>query len=157
MAINVKGTEIWFYDATASSPAVVKVGCPTGLGGLGGARDQNEVPPCFDSDEKQFLPGMITPGSADLQINYDPAVVSHTRMHELYRAGTVLSFVIGLAGDTTAPTWSGTAWVLATGRNWLKFTGYFSDYSFDFAVGGVVSSAIPVQLSTGLIPVKATT
>lgn len=154
MAINTKGTEIWFYDEEKSE--VVKVGCPTGLGGLGGARDQNEVTPCLDSEEKEFLPGMITPGQGDLAINYDPAVVSHTRMHELYRQGKVLKFVIGLAGDKTAPTHAGADWTLATSRHWLKFTGYFSDYSFDFALGGVVSATIPVQLSTGLVPVPAT-
>lgn len=155
MAVNTKGTEIWFYDE--ENAQVVKVGCPTSLGGLGGARDQNEVTPCLDSEEKEFIPGMITPGSADLAINYDPKTISHTRMHELYREGKILNFVIGLAGSKSAPTWTATTWTLPTDRHFLKFTGYFSDYSFDFAVGGVVSSSIPVQMATGLIPVPATT
>lgn len=157
MALNVRGTEIWFYDSEESK--VVKVGCPTSLSGIDGARDQVEVPACLDAEDKEFLAGQITPGTAAIDINYDPKTVSHTRMHELYREGKVLPFVVGMAGSKTAPTWglSDDDWDLPTDRSFLKFTGYFANYSFEFPSGGTVSSAIPVQMSTTAIPVPATT
>jgi len=46
MSVKTQGTELYFV----SSAAVLKLTCPTGITGLGGARDQIETT-CLDNTE----------------------------------------------------------------------------------------------------------
>lgn len=145
MAVNTRGTELWFYDDENS--AVVKIGCPTNISLPHGTRDQIEVPPCLDANSKVYMSGLITPGEASLSINFDPEDTSHVRMHELFLKGDNLKFALGFSGSTTAPTWGSTDWTIPTARNFVTFDGYFSSYSMEFAAGATVTGEVPIQIS----------
>lgn len=145
MAIKTQGTQLYFIDPDDAS--VVTVGCVTGLSGMTAARDQIETT-CLDSAARTYDAGMATPGQAQFGINFDTSDASHVRMHELYRAGTTLTWAIGWSDGTTAPTVdTASRFNLATSRSWIEFEGYISDLPFDFALNDVVKSNISIQVS----------
>jgi hypothetical protein len=145
MAKKTQGTELYFIDPDTF--AVRKVGCVTALNGLTAGRDQIETT-CLDSEAREYMAGMATPGAAQFTINFDPADASHVRLHELYVAGTTLDFALGWSDGTgIAPTSDSTAFDLPTTRTWIAFEGYVSDLPFDFALNSVVSSQVSIQVS----------
>lgn len=152
MSVRTQGTELWFLDPETGDP--VKVGCVTTLSGLTAARDQIETT-CLDSSARTYEAGMATPGAAAFTVNFDPADESHTRLHELYVAGTKVEWALGW-GDYTpwlpalGPVPTGDTagnFNLPTTRSWITFNGYVSDLPFDFALNTVVTSNISVQVS----------
>jgi len=148
MALDTQGTNLYFIDLDgATDPAVIAVGCPTGISGFSSPRDQREVT-CLEDLARQYEAGMITPGALTITLNFDPADTSHIRMHELYNAGTTLSFAIGLSDGTAAPTLdTDNDFEFPTSRSFLQFDGYISDFPFDFALASNVSSSVAVQMS----------
>jgi len=144
MAVKTQGTQLYFIDPDTF--AVTPVGCVTTLTGLTAGRDQIEVT-CLDSDAREYLAGMATPGAAQFTINSDPADVSHVRLHELYVEGTTLDWAIGWSDGTAAPTSDSTAFTLPSTRSWITFEGYLSDFPFDFALASAVTSNISIQVS----------
>jgi len=144
MAKKTQGTELYYIDP--DTYAVTKVGCVTGINGLTAGRDQIETT-CLDSDARTYEAGMATPGAAQFTINFDPADASHTRLHELYVAGTTLDWALGWSDGTAAPTSDSTDFDLPTTRTWITFEGYVSDLPFDFALNSVVSSQVAIQVS----------
>ena len=144
MAIKTQGTELYFIDPDDFS--VVTVGCVTTITGLTAARDQIETT-CLDSDARTYVSGMATPGAAQFTVNVDTADESHVRLHELYVAGTTVDWAIGWSDGTAAPTSDSTAFTLPTSRSWVEFSGYISDFPFDFALNAVVGSNISLQIS----------
>lgn len=48
--VRTQGTELFFVDnsVTTSDPDLIKLACPTGIQGLGGAKDQIETT-CLDT------------------------------------------------------------------------------------------------------------
>ena len=145
MAKKTQGTELYFIDPDTFT--VSKVGCVTQLSGLTAGRDQIETT-CLDSDAREYMAGMATPGAAQFTINFDPADASHVRLHELYVAGTTLDWALGWSDGTgITPTSDSTAFDLPTTRTWITFEGYVSDLPFDFALNAVVSSQVSIQVS----------
>lgn len=144
MAKKTQGTELYYIDPDTFQ--TTKVGCVTGINGLTAGRDQIETT-CLDSDARTYEAGMATPGAAQFTINFDPGDASHTRLHELYVAGTTLDWALGWSDGTAAPTSDSTAFDLPTTRTWITFEGYVSDLPFDFALNSVVSSQVAIQVS----------
>lgn len=142
MAINTRGTEMWFYDETNSQ--VVKIGCPTAISPVGGARDSFESPTCLDGNKQKFTGG-ITWEDLTISINLDPKDASHKRLWELFKAGAEnIPFAIGFADGTAAPTWSANAWVLAKTRSWYNLKGSVLSDSSDFSGDSVVTATISI-------------
>ncbi len=145
MAIKTQGTELYYIDPDTF--AVAKVGCVTTLTGLTAGRDQIEVT-CLDSDAREYLAGMATPGAAQFTINADPTDTSHVRLHELYTEGTTIDWALGWSDGTgTAPTSDSTAFTLPSTRTWITFSGYLNDFPFDFALNSAVTSNVSIQVS----------
>lgn len=145
MAKKTQGTELWFLDPYTDQP--VKVGCVTTINGLTAARDQIETT-CLDSQARTYEAGMATPGQATFGINFDPADASHVRLHELYREGTSLAWILGWSdGPGITPTVDSSTLVGGAGRSWISFDGYVSDLPFDFSLNAVVASTVSVQVS----------
>ena len=72
--VKTQGTELYFVDAsvTASAPDLVKMSCPTGVQGLGGAKDQIETT-CLDATtDKEFAGGLGNPGTVSVPFNLIP-------------------------------------------------------------------------------------
>jgi hypothetical protein len=134
-------------EATAGW-SLVAVGCPTGITGLGGGRSQVDVT-CLDSQEMEYEPGMANPSAVTVNLNFDPAKISHQELWNLFEDGTTLHWVIGLSDGTAAPTidtGSGTV-TYPTTRSWIDFNGYISDFPFDAAINNVYKSAMQIQRS----------
>jgi hypothetical protein len=92
MAIRSQGTELFFVDTyTSGAPAVTKLTCPTGISGLGGARDQIDSSCLDNTDDRTFLPGLGTPGQVSVPFTLDPTAASHDVLFDLKADGAVLN------------------------------------------------------------------
>ena len=70
-SIKTQGTHIHFVDASGSSPAVVKLACPTGVSGLGGAKDQIEDT-CLDATEDKTYVAGLKDASGRVSVRFTP-------------------------------------------------------------------------------------
>lgn len=145
MALDTQGTNLYFINPATSLG--VLVGCPTGISGISAPRDERDVT-CLEDLARRFEAGMLTPGSASINLNFDPADTSHVLLHELYQAGTSLTWCIGLSDGTAAPTvGSDDDFDFPATRSYLRFEGYVSDFPFEFAIAANVTSGISVRMS----------
>ena len=150
MAIKTQRTQLYFVDP--SDGTVLAVDCPTGVSGIETTNDQIETT-CLDQDTKTFESGLSTPGSASININFDPRLDTHVKLMQLKTAGETLQFAVGFSdGYGVAPTAvlnseADYELVLPTTRSWLEFEGYINSYSFDFSANDVVKATIGVQVS----------
>ena len=146
MAKLTKGTQLYFVDPT--SDEVTEITGVTNFNPGGAPSDQIETT-TLTSEAKEFLRGMRTPGAATLDINADPTVASHVRLHELFVDDTITSipFAIGWSDGTVAPTADsdGDFDQDAVARTFYYFDGYIADFPFDFATNSVVRSTISIQ------------
>ena len=154
-ALRTQGTELFFVSPEGSDGGeVVKVVCVTSIDGLSSPIDQVEVT-CLEDQDRQYVPGLKTPGAMQFGVNFDPQEDSHVVLHELYRDNITTKFVIGLSDGTSSPTLDSDGdFDLPTDRSWITFEGYISDYPFSFALNNVVASTIGVQVSGPVVPVR---
>lgn len=145
MARATKGTEIWFVMQRTAGPEIVKLGCPKGLTGLGGAKSQLDTT-CLDSDEMEFSPGMGSPGAVTVNLDFDPDKLSHRDLVTMDENDTITEWVIGLSGSTSVPTVD-TAGVVTfpTDRDYVSFNGYIAELPLDFAINANIASACSIQ------------
>ena len=147
MTVRTKGTELWLLDTTATPPEFIKIGCPTGISGLGGAKSQIETT-CLDSDEQEFVAGVAQPGAITVNLDFDPQKISHAELWALSGSGDTRTWVIGFSDGTAPPTAAaGPVITYPTTRTYIEFTGYVSDMPLDFALNSVVKSAMQIQRS----------
>lgn len=156
MSMKTQGTMLYFIDPDTLEP--VKVGCPTNITGLSVPRDQIEVT-CLDSDAREYVAGMGTPGTATFTLNFDVQDESHVRLNELYGLGTTLDWAIGLSDGTAPPTGDtdSAGFVFPTTRSWIAFEGFINDFPFDFALNSVVTSNLGIQVSGAPVVIRKTT
>lgn len=147
MAVKTQGTQLWMVVAATIGASVVRIGCPTGISGLGGSKSQIETT-CLDSDEQTFLAGFATPGQMSVNLDFDPAIVSHTQLWDLFNSGEQVQWIVGFHGSTDAPSVD-TFGIITypTTRTFIDFSGYIADLPLDFALNSVVKSAMQVQRS----------
>ena len=154
MTVMTQGTELYIGDPYDDS--IFKVYCPTGITGLGGAREQIPIT-CLDSEEAEFAPGFATPGPVSVPLNLDFSEPSHVRLYELFQSTdqTNVQVAIGLSDGKGIPPTSvdSSGFVLPTTRTWLQFAGYVADVPIDLALGSVVQGTMTIQRS-GAIDVQ---
>lgn len=145
MAIKTQGTYLYAVDPADES--LLTVGCVTSIDGITTTNEQVETT-CLESSARTYLAGLATPGAASFGINFDTSDASHIRLHQLKTAGTTLLWAIGWSDGTTAPTVdSGGTFDLATTRSWILFSGFMTDFPFNFAQNAVVQSTVGIQIS----------
>lgn len=149
MAVRTKGTELWLLKP-GSTPEIVKIGCPTGISGLGGAKSQIETT-CLDSEEQEFVAGFAQPGAITVNLDFDPAKISHQELWGLSESGDEVTWVIGFSDGTAPPTATGGSLTFPATRTYIEFQGYVSDLPLDFALNDVVKSTMQIQRSGGRI------
>jgi hypothetical protein len=158
MAVKTQGTELFFVDSlTSSVPAIVKVTCPTGITGLGGAADQLEST-CLDNTvDKSFVRGLGNPGQVTVPFVLDPAAVSHQLLFDLKDAGTTVSWLAALSDGATDPTVvdSNDAITPPSGRTSFGFLGYVADLTIDIATNEIVRGTMLIQRSGVVTPTWA--
>lgn len=147
MALKTAGTEMWVILTNSNGPEAIKIGCPTGVTGLGGSKTQLDAT-CLDSEEMEYEAGMANPGQVTVNLNFDPQAPSHLELWDLFESGDTVTWVIGFRGSTAPPTVD-TAGVVTYpgGRRYISFDGYVADLPLDFAVNALVKSTMQVQRS----------
>ena len=150
MAKKTQGTSL-FALIPGSSPIIARITCVTSITGLGaGARDQIDVTCLEDLTDRQFEAGLASPSAVSFSVNYDPADIGYEQLYQLKESGEKTQFFIGLSDGplSAAPTLGvGDAITFPNTRSFLEFTGFVSEFPFDFAQNSVITSAITVQRS----------
>ncbi len=149
MSIKTKGTEVYFVFQNSNGYNMIKLGCPKGVQGLGGAKSQ--IPEtCLDSLEMEFGPGMATPGAITVNLDIDFTKVSHQDLIHMDDNDTITTFVVGLSdGIGIPPTVNNTTGVVSypTTRTYVSFIGYIADVPLDIQINANVASAVSIQRS----------
>lgn len=147
--LKTQGTELFFIDTLSSTvAAIVKLECPTGITGLGGAADQIEVT-CLDTlDDKQYRRGLGNPGTVSIPFNFIPSAASHQVLFDLKDAGTITAWMIGFSDATADPTLNSLdAFVAPASRTCAEFQAYVSDVNIDVATNEIVRGTLTLQRS----------
>lgn len=147
--VKTQGTELFFIDTVSSSvAAIVKMACPTGISGLGGARDQIETT-CLDAlGDKSYVAGLGNPGQVSVPFNLIPRDTSHQLLFDLKDAGTDLYWMECLSEAGTDPTLDSLdAFVAPTDRSSFQFQGYIADLNIDAATNDIIRGTMTIQRS----------
>ncbi|WKT59106.1 phage tail tube protein [Microbulbifer thermotolerans] len=151
MPMLAQGTQIYFIDPETG--AVTVVSCATSLNPGGNPADQLETT-CLEDFDRSYMPGLRTPGTATIGINPDVNNASHLRLHQISQQNPspTLQWAVGFSDGTEPPTTTtdsdgDTIFTFPDTRSWLAFSGYISDFPFDFQLNSVVTSEISVQRS----------
>ena len=152
--VKTQGTELYFVDnsVTTSDPDLIKLACPTGVQGLGGAKDQIETT-CLDTvGDKEFAGGLGNPGVVTVPFNLIPREYSHQNLLVLKKAGEVLSWIACLSEGTLAPSVDSDGVITApAGRSSFEFQGYISDVNIDIANNEIVRGTLTIQRSGDVV------
>lgn len=149
MSIKAQGSELYFVDnaTVPATPALVKLKCPTGITGLGGARDQIEDT-CLDATEdRSYVAGLGNPGQVSVPFNLDPSSVSHQVLFDMKEGGEKTQFIICFSDGTAAPTLVASTVTPPTGRTSAVFTAYVADVNIDIATNTIVTGTLTLQRS----------
>lgn len=148
--VKTQGTELFFVDTvSASAASLVKLSCPTGITGLGGAKDQIETT-CLDTiGDKEFAGGLGNPGQVSVPFNLIPSDAGHQVLLDLKENGAVLDWIICLSDGTADPTLAsdGLTIVPPAARSSLTFNAYISDVNIDIATNEIVRGTLTLQRS----------
>lgn len=151
--VKTQGSELYFVDTvTTTDIDLVKLVCPTGISGLGGAKDQIEIT-CLDTtSDKEFVAGLGNPGQVTVPFNMIPREHSHQILFDLKEAGTVLKWLALLSESTTAPTIDTDGnFVVPTNRSSFGFSAYISDVNIDLATNEIVRGTLTLQRSGAVV------
>lgn len=141
MPTLAQGTNLYFINGAA----VVAVAA-TSISGLSAQRDSLESTD-LTMNAKTFMPGLLSPGSAQFSIQFDPSDTTHKALHDAYVAGTSLKWALGWSDGTAAPTVTLGEFTLPTTRSFMTFNGFIQDVTFDFGLNSLVTSQVSVQVS----------
>lgn len=141
MAKLTQGTTLYWIDgSTVESVAA------TGISGISAQRDNIETTTLADN-AKTYMPGLMSPGSAQFSIQFDPSNAAHVKLHDAYKAGTTLKWALGWSDGVVAPTIDAGEFTLPTTRSFLTFEGFIQDVPFDFSLNTVATSQLSIQIS----------
>lgn len=152
--VKTQGTELFLVDTlTSSIAALVKLACPTGISGLGGAADQIEDTCLDNTTDKTYQRGLGNPGQVSVPFNLVPRDVSHQLLFDLKDAGSVLKWIACLSESSTDPTLdTDGAIVPPADRTSFEFDGYISDVAIEIATNDIVRGTLTIQRSGGVTP-----
>ncbi len=152
--VKTQGSELFLVDTlTSSVAAVMKMTCPTGITGLGGAADQIDSTCLDDMDDKQFTRGLGNPGQVTVPFNLHPDAASHQTLFDLKAAGDTVGWMICLSDGTPDPTLDSVdALVAPAGRTSFGFNAYIADVTIDVATNEIVRGTLTLQRSGAVTP-----
>jgi hypothetical protein len=148
--VQTQGTELFVIDDSNSvtEPEIVKMVCPTGITGMGGARDQIEDT-CLDTTgDKTFKAGLGNPGQVNVPFNLIPRDGSHKSLFAWKESGTVMKWLVCLSESSTDPTVDTDGeFVKPTDRTTIEFEAYVADVNIDVANNEIVRGTLTLQRS----------
>lgn len=150
--LKTQGTHLFFLNPTSSDPEVVKLTCPTGIAGLGGARDQIDVTCLDNTDDREFIGGLGNPGQVSVPFNFVPSAVSHQVLFDLKESGDVVDWMIAFSDGTGTPTVnSNDEFVAPVSRTSAVFQAFVQDVNIDIATADRVTGTLTLQRSGKVI------
>lgn len=152
--VKTQGTELFFVNPLGTDPEIVKLVCPTGISGLGGAGDQIEDT-CLDTTgDKTYQRGLANPGQVSVPFNLIPRDASHQDLFALKDGGEVLSWLAALSESTTDPTTmdSDDRITPPADRTSFGFMAYIADVNIDIATNEIVRGTLTLQRSGSVTP-----
>jgi hypothetical protein len=150
--LKTQGTELFFTNPLTSAADIMKVACPTGITGLGGAADQLDDT-CLDSTERTFKQGLRTPGQVTIPVNFIPSSASHQALLAMQQSGQNVSWMIAMSDGVTDPTVVNSAGLIVppANRTSIRFDGYVADFNIDIATNAIVTATVIVQRSGSIL------
>ncbi|WP_341237834.1 phage tail tube protein [uncultured Limnobacter sp.] len=153
MGVKTQGTELFFINnATTTDVDFVKMACPTGITGLGGAADQIDTTCLENTTDRTFERGLGNPGQVSVPFILKPSEASQQDLFDLKESGVLLSWLIGLSDGTAQPTVVADEFVPPAGRTSFGFSAYVSDVAIDIATNEVVRGTLTLQRSGAVTP-----
>lgn len=154
--IKTQGTELYVLDTTVSPVEVLKVANVISIDGLGGQASDIDVTNFDDLRFRQFLAGLIDPGTSNANLNYDKSAESHAFVNA-NAGGARFRWAIGSSEDPGVPptvNMGGTDFVLPATRSWFTFSASVNQLQFGFAIDDVIklNSALRVSGEIVLTP-----
>ena len=156
MSVKTQGSQLYglFPDpATPGKFKVMEVECITDFNGGGNPADQIEDS-CLSETSRKYKRGMRTPSQATFNVSADPENESHVALYEAAEddsgAYDDIKWALGWSdGKDIAPTLNlaGDDFELPATRTWFLFSGYVTDFPFDFQANTVVKTACAIQRS----------
>jgi hypothetical protein len=142
--IKTQDTDLYF---AVSASEIHKVACATGISGLSGAADQIDIT-CLDSQEREYVRGMLNPGQVTVPINLIPRSAAHQALMALRDSGDSVSWMIALSDQTGAPTTiDSDGHLVSPGSTTIEFMGYLADMTVDVAINEIVRAELIIQRS----------
>lgn len=143
MGIKTQGTNLYFI----SSAAVKTLTCPTGITGLGGARDQIETTCLENTDDKTYLSGLGNPGQVSVPFVFDPSAADQKLLYALHDTGEIAKWMIGFSDGTAVPTIVSGEMTMASTRSAAAFDAFVADVNIDVATNEIVRGTLTLQRS----------
>jgi len=149
--LKTQGTHLYFVKPGSPTGTAVKVTCPTGVSGLGGAADQIDTT-CLDDIERNFVRGLGNPGQLTVPFVLKAGDASHKDLFTLKDSGDTLNWMICMSDGTAAPTVtaSSNSFAALTTRSNITFAGYVSDMALDGTTNEVWRGTLTIQRSGGI-------
>lgn len=146
MTVKTQGTHLYFLNTLAAA-ALIKLTCPTGISGLGGARDQIDSTCLDDVDDRRYVAGLGNPGQVSVPFNLHPEDASHQVLFDLKEAGETLDWIICLSDGTAAPTLTDDEITPPAARTSAQFRAFIQDVNIDMATNDIVKGTLTLQRS----------
>lgn len=143
--LKAQGTELYFVDPEDNT--ILEVSCVTGISGLDTTIEELETTCLANRQARTYTAGLGTPGTATLEIQFDPEDPSNMRLYELYNERADVEFLIGLSDGEAPPTFEDDELTLPADRSWLVFGGYVSAFPWDFSLNSMVTNSLSVRVS----------
>jgi hypothetical protein len=151
MTIKTQGTGVFFVAGTPA--ALQKMVCPTGVNGLGGARDRIDVTCLSDLEDHAYVGGLGNPGTVSIPFVFHPETLVDRALMTLKASGADTEFMIVFTdgpqvdGEVTPPTFAAGDMTPPEDTTSASFAGYIADVNIDVATNEVVRGTITVQRS----------
>lgn len=143
MGIKTQGTNLYFIN----SASVKTLTCPTGITGLGGARDQIETTCLENTDDKTYLSGLGNPGQVSVPFVFDPTAADQKLLYALHDSGDITKWMIGFSDGTAVPTIVSGELTMASTRSAATFDAFVADVNIDVATNEIVRGTLTLQRS----------
>lgn len=152
--LKTQGSELFGIDTyTSTDPTLIKMACPTGISGLGGAKDQLDDT-CLDSSERTFKPGLGNPGPVSVPFNFIPSHLSHQLLFALKEDGRLIRWMIAFSDGDADPTVAIDSDAVGSFvppasplRTTAEFDAYVADVNIDVATNEIVRGTLTLQRS----------
>lgn len=159
-SVKTQGSQLYFvYTNDSGIDEVEVVACATAISGLSNPREQIETT-CLESDTREYVGGLSTPGQISVTVNFDPNDESHFRLYELWRANSdnfLMAIGFGEPRDVAPTLDTAGEFEYPTNRAFIEFSGYVADIPLEGALNSVWTSAITIQISGSYTIFRKTT